>query len=75
MATWVPDLYIDYVATATSAEWRQGMSRNAHSNSKRPSPNIRIEKRHSKESEVQEISQKDPKMAEPGAMRQRTHRK
>ena len=51
------------------------MSRNAHSNSKRPSPNIRFEKRHSKESKVQEMSLKDPKMAEPGAMRQRTHRK
>jgi hypothetical protein len=51
------------------------MSRNAHSNAKRPSPNIRLEKRHSKETGMQTISHKEPKMAEPGGMRQRTHRK
>ncbi|SDC52536.1 hypothetical protein SAMN05216345_102619 [Cupriavidus sp. YR651] len=53
------------------------MSRNTHSNSKRPSPNIRIEKRHSKDTDMQQATQvhREMKMPEPGGMRQRTHRK
>jgi len=51
------------------------MGRNTRSNSKWPTPNIRVEKLHIKDAEAHSPVHREIKQPEPSGVRQRGHRK